>query len=157
MLKIYAENGETLERLDEVACAVASELKQRANIYAELTFVSARKIKKINAATRGVDKVTDVLSFPMLDGVKGASVNKKNYPLDFDPDKKAVFLGSIVICMDRVRSQAKKFGHSEERETYYLIVHALLHLFGFDHELDEDKEEMREKEEKIMKKLGILR
>ena len=157
MLKVYTSDDGRLPRLDEVAKTVASQLGQRADIYAELDFVSARKIKKINAEMRGVDAVTDVLSFPMLDGVKGKKVNKSNYPLDYDPERKAVFLGSVVICMDRVKSQAKEFGHSEERETYYLIVHALLHLFGYDHLTEEDKKEMREMEEKIMNKLGILR
>ena len=155
MLTICSEKP--LERLDEVACAVFKTLRQRADMYAELDFVSSNKIKKINAETRGIDKVTDVLSFPMLDGVRGKTILKKDFPLDYDPDKKAIFLGSIVICMDKVRAQAKEFGHSEERETYYLLVHALLHLFGYDHLEEEDKAEMRALEEKIMKKLGVLR
>ena len=101
--------------------------------------------------------MTDVLSFPMLDGIRGKVVKRSDFPFDFDVEKNAVFLGSIVISMNRVRSQAKRFGHSEERETYYLIVHALLHLFGYDHEKEDDKREMRCLEEKIMNGLKITR
>ena len=157
MLKIYYDENYDLPRIDEVAAAVAEELKQRADLYAELELVSSRRIRKINAEMRGVDAVTDVLSFPMLDGIKGKVIAKKDFPLDFDQDKNAIFIGSIVVSLGRVKSQAKKFGHSEERETYYLIVHSLLHLFGYDHMNEADKREMREKEEKIMTKLGILR
>ena len=155
MLEIKCQKK--LDRLDEVAAAVCRELGQRAPLYAELDFVSAKKIKSINAKTRGIDKVTDVLSFPMLDGIRGKKIYKKDFPLDFDQEAKAIFLGSIVICMDKVVSQAKEYGHSEERETYYLIVHALLHLFGYDHVEEGDKAQMRALEEKIMTKLGVLR
>ena len=155
MLTVFSQKP--LDRLDEVAYTVFKTLRQRADLYAELDFVSFRRIKRINAETRGIDKVTDVLSFPMLDGVRGKKIYKKDFPFDYDPDKKAIFLGSIVICMDKVKAQAKEFGHSEERETYYLLVHALLHLFGYDHIEENDKAEMRALEEKIMKKLGVLR
>ena len=157
MLIINVYKGLSLSRLDEVAEAVTKTLKQKTDFYVELDFVSARKIRRINREQRGVDKVTDVLSFPMLDGIRGKVVKKKDFPYDYDPDKKAIFLGSVIINMQRVKSQAKAFGHSEERETYYLIVHALLHLFGYDHMTEEDKCEMRALEEKIMNGLGILR
>ena len=157
MLIINTYKGLSLSRLDEVAAMVIKTLKQKTDFYVELDFVSARRIRIINREQRGVDKVTDVLSFPMLDGIRGKTVKKSDFPYDYDPDKKAVFLGAIVVNMQRVKSQAKAFGHSEERETYYLIVHALLHLFGYDHMTEEDKAEMRVLEEKIMNGLGILR
>ena len=157
MLKVYVEGKIDLPRADEVCRAVAKELGQTENLYAELTAVSSQRIRKINKETRGVDAVTDVLSFPSLEGVRGKKVEKKDFPFDYDEDKKAVFIGSIVISMNRVKSQAKKFGHSEERETYYLITHALLHLFGYDHLNDADKAEMRRKEETIMDRIGIKR
>ena len=157
MLKIYGENTERLDRLDDVCKTVCSVLGQRGALYAELTFVSARKMRAINRETRGVDAVTDVLSFPMLSGVMGRGITQKDFPFDYDPDRKAVFIGGIVICMQRVASQAKKYGHSEERETYYLIVHSLLHLFGYDHIEESDRIEMRDLEEKIMDKVGLIR
>ncbi|MBO4573410.1 MAG: rRNA maturation RNase YbeY [Clostridia bacterium] len=157
MLKIYCEDKIELPRINDVAAAVASELCQRADLYAELQFVSSKRIRVINRENRGVDAVTDVLSFPMLENVKGVKITKSAFPFDYDPDKKAVFIGSVVISLSRAKSQAKKYGHSEEREIYYLIVHSLLHLFGFDHVTETDKREMRAAEEKIMTKLGVLR
>ena len=157
MLIINTDKDFCLSKLDEVAAEVVKDLKQKENFYVELNFVSAQKIRKVNKEERGVDSVTDVLSFPMLDGIKGRVVKKKDFPFDYDPERQAIFLGSILINMQRVKSQAKAFGHSEERETYYLIVHALLHLFGYDHMTEDDKKEMRTKEEKIMSRLGILR
>ncbi|MBP5177569.1 MAG: rRNA maturation RNase YbeY, partial [Clostridia bacterium] len=150
MLIINTDKDFSLSRLSEVAECVWRELKQKEPLYAELDFVSARRIHKVNRETRGVDAVTDVLSFPMLVGIKGKVVTRKEHPFDFDEDANAIFLGTVLINMQRVKSQAKAFGHSEEREAYYLIVHALLHLFGFDHVTESDKREMREKEEKIM-------
>ena len=68
-----------------------------------------------------------------------------------------VFLGSVVICEQRAREQAEEYGHSFERELWYLAVHGLLHCFGYDHMAQEDKREMREKEEYVMKKLSLER
>ncbi len=155
MLKIYG--GENLSRIDELAKAIMSVLGQRTNLYVELSFVTKEEIKSLNCQMRGVDAVTDVLSFPMLSGIRGKKIYKKDYPLDYNIDEKAIFLGSTVVCMDKVREQAKEFGHSEEREIYYLVAHSILHLFDYDHEKEEDKRQMRELEEKIMKKLGIHR
>ena len=153
MLKILG--GENLTRGAELARAVMSVLGQRTNLYVELSFVNKEEIKQINAQMRGVDAVTDVLSFPMLADIRGKKIYKKDFPLDYNIDEKAIFLGSTVICMDKVYEQAKEFGHSKEREIYYLLAHSLLHLFDYDHETEEDKRQMRDLEEKIMDKLGI--
>ena len=82
MLKIYCEDNMSLPRLDDVAAAVAGELKQRADLYAELQFVSSKRIRAINRENRGVDAVTDVLSFPMLENVKGVKITKSAFPFD---------------------------------------------------------------------------
>ena len=107
--------------------------------------------------TRGIDRVTDVLSFPAAGVTAGEIVKKKNYPFDLDPENGSVFLGSIMICTDRAKEQAEEFGHSFGRELYYLAVHGMLHLFGYDHMNDEDKAEMRALEEEILKKLDKTR
>ena len=91
----------------------------------------------------------------MLDGIRGKTVYKKDFPIDYDEDEKAIFLGAVAICPERAKEQAKEYGHSEEREFKYLLVHSLLHLFGYDHMTDEDKREMREKEEIIMNEIGV--
>ena len=106
-----------------------------------LSFVDGATIREWNRNYRGVDTVTDVLSFPLDDEMQ----------LDFQP------LGDIVICMDRVREQAKEFGHSCLREMIYLSVHSLLHLLGYDHEDPKEKRQMRAEEKRIMKHLGLFR
>ena len=68
-----------------------------------------------------------------------------------------LLIGSIVICCDRAREQAEEYGHSYQRELHYLIVHGIMHCLGYDHMTDEDKAEMREKEEYVLSKLGIVR
>ncbi len=154
-LKIY---GDVVPKsLETAADAVYSELGQKINLYADFSVLSEEEIRELNNQTRSVDAVTDVLSYPMLEGIFGVVLKKKDFPLDYDKDEKALFLGSIAICEKRAIEQAESFGHSVEREMTYLFVHGLLHLFGYDHMTDEDKKLMREKEEKIMTKLGVLR
>jgi probable rRNA maturation factor len=122
----------------------------------EIEFVSEEEIRELNAQTRGIDKVTDVLSYPSLDGIKGQKLSKKDYPYSLDEDGN-LLVGSIAVCVKRATEQAEEYGHSLERELHYLIVHGVMHCLGYDHERDEDKAEMREKEEYILKKLGITR
>lgn len=110
-----------------------------------LSFVGEEEIQELNRDYRGVDSVTDVLSFPTYEG--------EIYEIEGMPTP----LGDIVICMDRVRLQAKEFGHSERREIVYLAVHSLLHLLGYDHMEPEEKKEMRAREEEVMSALGLER
>lgn len=154
-IKVYSE--ENAELLSSVAEKVYKELKQRINLSVDVSFVSASEIKKLNSENRNVDAVTDVLSFPMLDRIKGKVIKKSDYPFDYDSDEKALFLGSVAICREKIISQAKEYGHSEKRETAYLFAHSLLHLFGYDHMTEEDKKEMRNIEERVMSALGIVR
>ena len=156
VLKIYADEDLT-EDLPSIAAAVMAELKQEEDFYVDLTFLDKNEIKDLNQKERGVDAVTDVLSFPMLDGVRNKIIKRKDFPFDYDEDETAIFLGSIAICKERAAEQAIEYGHGERREITYLIVHALMHLFGYDHLTEEDKKEMREKEENVMNALGITR
>lgn len=109
--------------------------------YVSVSFVDNEEIQKLNSEYRGVDKVTDVLSFPMeeIDG-RGVEI-----------------LGDVIICVDRASEQAQELGHSVEREITYLSVHSFLHLLGYDHEEDEDKSEMRALEKEIMAELKIFK
>lgn len=154
-LKIYCDNGYIDQLL--IAQAVEKVLKQKIKIYAELSFVSKEEIQVLNKESRNVDQITDVLSFPMLDGIRGKILKKKDCLLDYDQDEKAVFIGSIVICVERAKEQAEEYGHSLSRELSYLTVHGMLHLFGYDHMTDEDKAQMREKEEEILSLVGQVR
>lgn len=111
-------------------------------------------IQAHNRDLRGVDRPTDVLSFPMLELAPGVHPGKD----DVDPGADKVFLGDICISMERVEAQAAEYGHSVERELAYLTVHATLHLLGYDH-MDEgpQKAQMRHREEVILAGLGITR
>ena len=111
-------------------------------------------IRQTNLDTRGVDRPTDVLSFPMFELEPG----EKPRAEWADPDTDKVLLGDMMISLERANAQAAEFGHSPEREVCYLAVHSVLHLLGYDH-LDEGpmKARMRQREEAILGKLGITR
>lgn len=126
------------------------------DLSAELLLVSEEEIRELNARERGVDSVTDVLSFPSMDGIKGQPILAEEHGEELDEDGN-VFLGSIVICEKRAREQAQEYGHSFERELWYLAVHGILHCLGYDHMTEEEKREMREKEESVMQKLDLRR
>ena len=113
-----------------------------------------RTIQEINQEMRGVDRPTDVLSFPSFDLTPGVLPGEE----DADPGTGLVPLGDMVLSMERVQAQAKEYGHSNRRELAYLVVHSALHLLGYDH-LDEgaEKARMRQREEFIMAQLGLER
>ena len=116
-----------------------------------ITLTNAENIRKINKQFRNIDKATDVLSFPMFD--KDELENKIKNRLFEHED----VLGDIIISIPGVEEQAKEYGHSFERELSYMVVHGFYHLMGYDHIKEEDKKEMRPKEEKILNQLNILR
>ena len=154
-IKVYVDGD--YREAQKIADVLYKTLGQRTDLYVELDVVSQEEIKALNSDNRHIDAVTDVLSFPMLDGIRGKKIYKKDYPYDYDEDEKAIFLGSVAICLDRAKEQAIEYGHSLQREMSYLFVHGLLHLFGYDHITDEEKKEMREKEEQVLLELGISR
>ncbi|MBQ8885514.1 MAG: rRNA maturation RNase YbeY [Clostridia bacterium] len=122
----------------------------------EFVFVDEAEIRRLNNETRQTDKVTDVLSYPTLEDIKGKPLKKREHPLDIDEEGN-LFLGSVAVCVKRAEEQAEEYGHSLERELHYLLVHGIMHCLGYDHMTEEEKAEMREKEERILSKLGITR
>lgn len=153
MAKLVIECLEKKLRLSKIAKAVYEALNQEENLKAELVFLNADEMKNLNRDTRGVDNVTDVLSYPTMDGIKGEVLHLDEHLLERDGRK--LFIGSIVLCEDKIKEQALSLGHSEARERTYLIVHGLMHLFGYDHMKKADKEEMRAKEKVALMLLGI--
>ncbi len=116
-----------------------------------ITLTTPKNIQEINQKYRGIDKETDVLSFPMFEKEE---LEKKIQERDFFYED---ILGDIIVSIEKVQEQAKEYGHSFERELSYMIVHGFYHLMGYDHIKDEDKNKMRPKEEKILTDLKINR
>ena len=113
----------------------------------DLTVVDAETIRSLNASARGVDKVTDVLSFPCFDKLQ-LPVKEDGF-CDADYDGKRVMLGSIMICRERAHEQAEEYGHSYARELGFLTCHGVLHLLGFDH-IEKDDEEVMTKYQRVV-------
>ncbi|MBE7020822.1 MAG: rRNA maturation RNase YbeY [Ruminococcaceae bacterium] len=138
--------------VNEVIKRVIETEKLPFSVYISVMIVSADTIKEINAAERGIDRVTDVLSFPALDYDREYRLTRAPGPQDMVPEYEAVYLGDMVICDDKIKEQAKEYCHSYERELSYLTVHSMYHLLGYDHEDEAMKKDMRKKEENILKK-----
>ncbi|MBQ8426501.1 MAG: rRNA maturation RNase YbeY [Clostridia bacterium] len=148
MGKLLIENLDKKVRTKKIAKAVHKVLGQKAKIKVELVFEDANGIHNLNRTTRGVDSVTDVLSYPSLDGIRGKVLLPEDCVTELEG--KYIFLGSIVLCEEKIRAQAIEYGNTEEQEREYLIIHGLLHLFGYDHMNEEDKKEMRELEKRVL-------
>ena len=153
---IYCEDEEfALENKSALENALDGFVEADVDLAVELIFVDGEEIQRLNRETRNIDKVTDVLSYPTMDGLKGKPLKGAEHP--FEMDEGRLLIGSIAICADRAREQAEEYGHSYERELHYLIVHGVMHCLGYDHIQDEERVEMREKEEYVLGKLGIVR
>jgi probable rRNA maturation factor len=117
------------------------------------------KIRQINREYRSIDRATDVLSFPMVtyDSPSDFAHAETDAASCFHPETGELLLGDIIISMEKVREQAKKYGHSEEREYAFLITHSVLHLLGYDHIEAEQAREMEDRQNAILRSLNILR
>ena len=133
--------------LRDCCCAIAAGEYEGELFEVNLTFMDDSAIRKVNYDFRKIDNSTDVLSFPM-------SHCKTFY---VNPATGLKMIGYILISADNAFMQAADFGHSTKREFAYLTVHAMLHLFGYDHMTDEDRCKMRHKEEAVLEKLGLTR
>lgn len=136
--------------------AFSGEFDSDAPLSAEIIFTDEEGIKELNARTRGVDSVTDVLSYPSFDRRPSDAIKKADHPYDEDEDGN-IFIGSVVICRKRAEEQAEEYGHSVEREINYLAAHGICHLLGYDHMTDEDKPVMRAVEERVLSKINLSR
>ena len=130
-------------------CCAASLAEERFQGSAEVSvsFLDNAQIRQLNAEFRNIDSATDVLSFPLgQDGV-----------YDVNPETGAKLLGDIVISLERADEQAQTFGHSLRREIGFLTVHSMFHLLGYDHEEGLEAVHMREKEETVLTRHGLVR
>ena len=146
------ENKEFEDTIKKVLEQCFKEEKlENSKLYITITLTNSENIRKINKEYRNIDKATDVLSFPMYEKEElEEKIAKQHY-------KHEDVLGDIVISIEKVEEQAKEYGHSFERELSYMIVHGFYHLMGYDHIKEEDKKQMRPKEEKILNTLKIVR
>ena len=113
-----------------------------------LTLVDDETIRIVNRDNRGLDRVTDVLSFPLQDHTPGQPLNAG--PGDVKPKTGRLLLGDIVLCLPQCQRQAKEYEHTLERELSFLTVHSTLHLLGYDHDEKADAALMREREKAVM-------
>ena len=116
-------------------------------------------IHEINREFRGVDRATDVLSFPMINYPQGVTAGKADKLLRqaLDDELNACMLGDLIISVPHALAQAEEYGHSPEREAAYLLVHGICHLMGYDHIDPDDQRRMRAMEEKILNAVGMSR
>ncbi len=149
-MEVYIDNRQDKVEIEDDILEVIEKVVKEVLIFEDeslecevsVSFVDNEEIKGLNRDYRGVDKETDVLSFPMDDefSVEG--------PL---------LLGDIIISLEKALEQSKDFGHSLYREISYLTAHSMFHLLGYDHMNEEEKIIMREKEKEVMKILKIFK
>lgn len=147
---------ETLDRVME-AVLTAEGCPYEATV--SLLLTDGAGIRQYNAQYRDMDAETDVLSFPNLEFETPGdfSVAEETEADCFDPDSGELVLGDIILSVERVKSQAKEYGHSELREFAFLVAHSLFHLCGYDHMEEKEADRMEEKQEAVLAALGITR
>ena len=157
MSKVTLYLGEDVELDGEKLSAALGEfIKSDVPLALEGVYADEEEIRSLNRQMRGVDKTTDVLSFPAVSLAPGKRVKKSDFPWGADEEGNYLF-GSGVVCPARAAEQAQEYGHSYERELNFLFVHGAMHCHGYDHIEEEDKEKMRAAEESVLGKMGILR
>lgn len=152
---IYFQNEQKKYRADKqlrdhiracIAAALAYEdFDHKAEV--SVTFVDNQGIREINREQRQIDRVTDVLSFPLSEGDE----------LEINEDNGAALLGDIVLSLERAEEQAAEYGHSFAREVGFLTVHSVLHLLGYDHMTEDEEKEMRAHQRAILDGMGLTR
>ena len=142
------ENKEYIDIIEKVInkCFEIESIKD-SKLYISIILTNPKNIQEINREHRNIDKPTDVLSFPMFEKQELENIKLENPEV----------LGDVIISIEKVKEQAEEYGHGFERELAYMVVHGFYHLMGYDHMEEDDKKEMRIKEENILNKLKILR
>ena len=142
---------------NEVIMAACDAEKCPYEAEVNLTLVDNDSIHEINREYRQIDRPTDVLSFPMQTYESPADFSHAEDCVEenFNPDTGELLLGDIILCVDKVREQATTYGHSEKREFAFLILHSMLHLFGYDHIKYYERKKMENMEIEILKSINI--
>ena len=128
-----------------------------------LSFVDNKEIHQLNRDFRGVNRPTDVLSFPMIDYETPSDFDSLEEEFDtntedyFNPDTGELMRGDIVVSVEKVLEQAEKYGHTPTRELAFLVAHSMMHLFGYDHMTEDESRVMEAKQREVLDNLGITR
>lgn len=156
MLNIFGETEfekDLIKVYEEVSRVVSFPKKVCVN----LSFVTKEEIRTLNNETRGIDKVTDVLTYPYVDLIVGKKLKLSDYKANVDLETGLLTIGDIYICSDRAEEQAEEYNHTLRREVCFLLCHGLLHIAGYDHIEKSDEEIMTAMQEEIMNNLNITR
>lgn len=165
-MTFYVENeaGEEfpfdMEETARTVCrAVLEEVNCPYEVQVSLVITDNAGIRELNRQCRGIDRETDVLSFPNLDFEHEGEFHvedcrKADY---FDPDSGDLILGDIVISADQAKLQAKEYGHSLRREFAFLVAHSMFHLCGYDHMEEQEAAVMEKKQREVLERIGIRR
>lgn len=164
MTILFEEEGDIhlIIKCEEIAANVIEEVLVYVDcpfeIEVNLLLTMNNEIQEMNHNFRDINKPTDVLSFPMVEFEEPEVFEFLEDALEyFNPETGELLLGDIVISKEKVIEQALEYGHSVEREFAFLIAHSMLHLFGYDHILEEERKIMEEKQSEILGRLQILR
>ncbi len=165
-MTFYVENetdGELPFQAEDVVKLVCEAVLEAENcpyeVQVNVVLTDNAGIHELNREYRGIDRETDVLSFPNVDfSEEGVFEIDEDREADyFDPDTGELLLGDIMVSVEKVFQQAESFGHSVEREFAFLVAHSMLHLCGYDHMEDEERLVMERKQEAILQGLNITR
>ncbi|MEW8972662.1 MAG: rRNA maturation RNase YbeY [Tissierellaceae bacterium] len=148
-MEIYVDNRQSKVDIDEDIYNLLEKVVRESLLVEgigleyeiSISFVDNEEIRQLNSQYRGVDRETDVLSFP----------------IDEDLIVPIPLLGDIIISMEKAIEQSEEYGHSLQRELAYLTAHSMFHLMGYDHMEEDDKKEMRDREKQVMRRLEIFK
>jgi len=156
---IFENQQDIIELCDEHLTIIENvvtktlELEQfSADTIVSVTAVDNKEIHSLNKEFRGVDRPTDVLSFPVVEFENGKMIENSG---DYFEDK--LILGDIIFSAEKLKEQSIEYGHSFERELGFLVCHSTLHLLGYDHETEDERQVMRHEEEKTLELLNLTR
>lgn len=165
-MTFYVENETDISydfNMEEIVRLVAEEILDREacpyEVQVNVLLTDNEGIREFNKEYRGIDRETDVLSFPNLDyeSPSDFEIDEDAEADYFDPDTGELILGDIIISADKVSEQSESYGHSKKREFAFLVAHSMLHLCGYDHMEAEEAAVMEAKQEAVLTKLGITR
>lgn len=151
-----AERDQIEALVTQAVEASLAEEQVETPVEVSMSIVSGETIQGMNREFRQMDRITDVLSFPLIE-YEGKTAAEGVRQGEQNPDTQEVCLGDIVLCYTRAEEQAKEYGHSLQRELAFLTVHSMLHLLGYDHMEPEEEAVMLQKQKKILEGIGLPR